>query len=77
MKYELTRQKLIEYYPTIISQLILLPDIQEELIKGGEFIIDVYDIIKEIEWVEGSLVGQPGKIHYTEIQLTYAQDGTE
>ena len=73
LKYKLDRKKFIEYYPLQVLAKIDYDQVRNDLIKGSEFILTAQDILDDMVYVEGSLVGQENPVFACDCELTYNQ----
>jgi len=71
VKYQLDRKKFIEYYPLQVHALMDYNQVRNDLVKGGEFILTAQDVLDNMVYVEGKLVGQDKPIFACDCELTY------
>ena len=76
-KYQIQRDDLIKSNLSIVIMKLSLDKIVNDLIMTGEFILDCDEILKEIEYIPGPLVGEVKCVHYTEIKIIYTNQTKE
>ena len=70
-KYQLSRKKFVEYYPTVLFGMVSKEKIEDDLIKGSEFVITAEELLEKVEWIDGKLLSDPkeGVVHHSKIEL--------
>ena len=76
-KFKVDRLKFIQYYPVQVAMSIALDHVQDDLVKGGEFILSAEQILKMVPDVPKYLLvdytGDQRTVPNTECEFIYVQ----
>lgn len=72
--YQLDRKKFIEYYPLQIHAMMDYDQVRSDLVKNSEFILTAQDVLDNMLFIEGKLVGVQEEVLASDCELIYNKE---
>ena len=67
--YSLDRERFIKYYLVVVFEMLRIEVVADDLIKGGEFILDAEQVLHKIGDISAHFWGKQGTIPAKQIKL--------